>query len=58
MEEKVKKELLKEMKTTDLIKELAKRQCEYFYLRIDANNSYAEMKLVLSFSEAAKFIIN
>ena len=58
MEEKAKKELLKETKTTDLIRELAKRQCEYFYLRVDADNSYAEMKLYLSFSEAAQFIIN
>ncbi|MGN0605904.1 MAG: hypothetical protein ACI4JM_05230 [Oscillospiraceae bacterium] len=58
MEEKVKKELLKEMKTTDLIKELAKRQCEHFYLCVDADNSYVEMKLDLSFSEAAQFIIN
>lgn len=56
MEEEVKKKLLKEMKTTDLISELWSRKCIAFKLKIHDIKAVAEIKVDLTNIEALSLL--
>ena len=49
-------ENIKKAKTTDLIKEILNRKCEYVKIFADYERGYIELKLDLSFIEVSDLI--